>query len=91
MQPAIEVGTLFGRLRTVERVTDGRWRCLCQRCGNDGVVASASALHGGRLRECWDCVQAAKKKRPQNVQPITSVKPSVARKDEHGWSIKEAA
>jgi hypothetical protein len=61
MLPVIEPGRLFGRLRVLARVPDGRWRCVCQRCGNDGTVVSGLALLRGRTVQCWNCVQDVKK------------------------------
>jgi hypothetical protein len=87
---AVKVGQLFGRLEAVTQITDGRWRCKCLRCRKDGTIVSAPALQRGGVTLCWDC-QIQVKARRQSARPIASVKRSVARKDEHGWSLPEAA
>lgn len=90
MHPAIEPGQVYGKLEVLNRVPDGRYRLRCRGCGDDGVVASASALHRGRLTQCWACVQAAKRKRRQptsnGIAPVVRI-----RRDECGWALREAA
>jgi hypothetical protein len=84
-------GDVFGKLEVLSQVLDGRWRCRCRGCGNDGTVISAMALNRGSVRMCWDCTAEAKRSRPQSARPIVSVIPIRVRKDSYGWSIPEAA
>lgn len=87
----IQQGDVFGKLEVLERITDGRYRLRCQRCRKDGVIASGMALERGRLRECWDCTQETRRKSTATPKRAPSVKPSVAKKDDLGWSLPIAA
>lgn len=92
----IEAGHLFGRLEVLGRVPDGRYRLRCRGCGDDGVVASASALNRGRLTQCWNCVQEQRRKREQRDREAKRVAPRTVipfrtRRDDCGWALREAA
>lgn len=91
MQPAIEQGQIYGRLQVLSRIPDGRYRLRCRGCGDDGVIASATALQRGRLQMCWACVQSAKQKRKQPTSNGAAPARIRVRRDVDGWALPEAA
>ena len=93
MLDQIVPGQLHGRLEVIERITDGRYRLKCRGCRYEGVILSRDALNRGRITQCWDCVQKQKESARKRVTSrVTSVPvPIRVRKDEDGWTLREAA
>ena len=87
----VQVGQVYGRLEVLNLIPDGRYRLRCRGCGDDGVIASQTALQRGRLQMCWACVQAAKNKRRHSTSNGGAPVPIRVRRDEHGWALREAA
>jgi hypothetical protein len=56
----------------------------------DGTIVSVAALQRGRVILCRDCNMQEQLRR-KSVRPIASVKRSEPRKNQHGWSLPEAA
>ncbi len=65
-RPPPKVGDTFGRLRVVERVAKGTWRCECE-CGASAMV-HGNKLTAGRKRSCGCGSVAARALGPQSLR-----------------------